>query len=162
MATSSAMHKKFKDDFLSILLSRTTFIDNFAGDSVDRIITVILYEPLTEEGGRGSGHRFFRRQNVFFLVCILSPPLTYCRRGKCEYRKCDSSCEESSWDFDFEGETYERHRYCCDFDYCNGVHGALLSQTTVVFDFQKKISEAVIEEERVSVKTTTRPLCTNS
>lgn len=42
------------------------------------------------------------------------------RTSKCEYRKCESSCEEGTWDFDFEGEAYERNRYCCDYNYCNG------------------------------------------
>ncbi|CAN0428670.1 unnamed protein product [Ectocarpus sp. 8 AP-2014] len=40
--------------------------------------------------------------------------------GKCEYRKCEATCLESSWDFEFEGEAYERNRFCCDFNYCNG------------------------------------------
>ncbi|CAM9897770.1 unnamed protein product [Scytosiphon promiscuus] len=42
--------------------------------------------------------------------------------GKCEYRKCGATCEESSWDFEFEGEAYERNRFCCDFDNCNGTN----------------------------------------
>lgn len=42
------------------------------------------------------------------------------RTGKCEYRKCEATCLESSWDFEFEGEAYERNRFCCDFNYCNG------------------------------------------
>ncbi|CAM9875052.1 unnamed protein product, partial [Choristocarpus tenellus] len=40
--------------------------------------------------------------------------------GRCEYRKCLDECAESSWDFAFEGEIYERNRFCCDFDNCNG------------------------------------------
>lgn len=27
---------------------------------------------------------------------------------------------ESSWDFEFEGEAYERNRFCCNFNFCNG------------------------------------------
>ncbi|CAN0242841.1 unnamed protein product, partial [Discosporangium mesarthrocarpum] len=38
---------------------------------------------------------------------------------KCEYRKCLDECTESSWDFSYEGEEYQRNRFCCDFDYCN-------------------------------------------
>ncbi|CAM9518394.1 unnamed protein product, partial [Sphacelaria rigidula] len=48
------------------------------------------------------------------MCCI--PPV---RTNKCEYRKCGATCEESSWDFEFEGESYERNRFCCDFQYCN-------------------------------------------
>lgn len=44
-----------------------------------------------------------------------------CRTGKCEYRKCEATCLESSWDFEFEGEAYERNRFCCNFNFCNGV-----------------------------------------
>lgn len=43
------------------------------------------------------------------------------RTGKCEYRKCDANCLETSWDFEFEGEAYQRNRECCDSNLCNGV-----------------------------------------
>lgn len=49
------------------------------------------------------------------LLCV-----RLCRTNKCEYRKCEAACEESSWDFEFEGEPYERNRFCCDFNFCNG------------------------------------------
>lgn len=65
-----------------------------------------------------STSRLGRRSQVHIVL-----PINTCnngRTGKCEYRKCEAVCLESSWDFEFEGEGYERNRFCCDFDFCNG------------------------------------------
>ncbi|KAG5182450.1 hypothetical protein JKP88DRAFT_348891 [Tribonema minus] len=41
------------------------------------------------------------------------------KSGKCELRKCAAACEESAWSYEFEGITYQRQRFCCNYEFCN-------------------------------------------
>ncbi|RYY82123.1 hypothetical protein EON63_13960 [archaeon] len=38
---------------------------------------------------------------------------------ECQFKKCSDTCEEETYNFDFEGRTYTRSRYCCNTDFCN-------------------------------------------
>jgi hypothetical protein len=56
----------------------------------------------------------------------------YYNQGQCIYKKCIDECVEGQYEFYFEGQKYNRKRYCCNNDdLCNGnddpLHGVLLS-----------------------------------
>lgn len=38
---------------------------------------------------------------------------------ECQFKKCSDTCEEETYNFEFEGRTYTRSRYCCSSDFCN-------------------------------------------
>lgn len=41
-------------------------------------------------------------------------------RSLCQYKKCAAECEEGEYLFEYGGNVYTRHRYCCnDKDFCN-------------------------------------------
>jgi hypothetical protein len=42
--------------------------------------------------------------------------------GQCVYKKCAETCVENEYQFTFDGQTYNRKRYCCnDENLCNGI-----------------------------------------
>ena len=59
--------------------------------------------------------------------------------GKCEYRKCSSSCIEGSYSFEHGGNIYHRSKYCCSHDYCNDaitdkiIHLRLIGVIIIIF-----------------------------
>lgn len=43
------------------------------------------------------------------------------QQGLCVYKKCIDECVEGQYEFYFEGQKYNRKRYCCNNDdLCNG------------------------------------------
>ncbi|CAM9377203.1 unnamed protein product [Chrysoparadoxa australica] len=53
-------------------------------------------------------------------------------KSTCELRKCAAVCTDDSWDYEFEGVTYKRDRFCCEEDYCNAAVGsAAMSKASI-------------------------------
>lgn len=53
----------------------------------------------------------------------------------CQFKKCSAECEEGSYNFEYQGQSYARTRYCCNTDYCNSAPGGsskLISLALVV------------------------------
>ena len=40
--------------------------------------------------------------------------------GVCQYKKCLDTCVESEYQFEYKDQIYNRKRYCCKNNLCNG------------------------------------------
>jgi hypothetical protein len=46
--------------------------------------------------------------------------------GTCQYKKCAAECEEGTYSFEYQGQTYSRQRYCCnDKNDCNAAFSSM-------------------------------------
>ncbi len=52
--------------------------------------------------------------------------------SECQFKKCADTCEESDWEFFYDGQRYTRKRYCCSTDLCNSGLSALFYQNNRV------------------------------